>query len=52
MEEVIYLPLGVTEYVRRLFHNMETATANYSDKNKLLSSEKVRNFIKWVKKQD
>lgn len=24
---------------------------NYNDKNKLLSSEKIRNFLKWIKKQ-
>ena len=34
------------------FHTEKELGKYYNDKKKLLSSEKVRNFLKWVKKQD
>ena len=34
------------------FHSEKELGRYYNDKSKLLSSEKVENFIKWIKKQD
>ena len=33
------------------FHSEKELGKYYNDRNKLLSSEKVRIFVKWVKKQ-
>jgi len=43
---------GDCHYAIHHFHTEKELGKYYNDKNKLLSSEKVRKFLKWVKKQD